>query len=636
LTDPAKPPLNLPPLENPSSKRIKKKRMGFLPKAIAFLTFGGATTAGLIYSGALESMGVNPNLAGFLGKEEISVISYKVNKGALAITVKERGNLESSKNEDVMSEVEGSTTIIKILPEGSRVRKGELVCELDSASLKDQLTNQRITVQQAEAAYQNSKLTREVAEIAKDEYLEGTYMQDIRQAEGERALAETEMLRAKDRLGWANEMFKKGYLSSTQKVAEVANLQRATFNKEQAETKITVLKEYTKKKMVTDLNSNIEKARSDELAKEATLNLEKEKENKLTAQIEKCKLLAPNDGLVVYANDPGRFGSSNQPQIEEGAQVRERQPIFRLPDINNMRVNTKVHESQIDRVEKGLKAKIRVDAFPGEVFEGTVDTVAPLPDSANFFASDVKVYTTQVSIDKANSALRPGMTAQVEILIKELDEVLAVPVQAILQVGGKDTVFVKENSSWKRTEVTLGDTNDQLIEVTKGLKDADEVALAPVNLLSDEEKRSMVGPGKATRKRAWGDGEKGGDAKGGEAGKGGDVAKGDGKAKAKAKRAGGAGGFNPAMFQKFQNLSQEERAQMKTADEATKKSLMKKAGFTDAEIQQLNEAAKSFGGGGGGFGGGGGGFGGGGGRGGPPGGGGGFGGGRPGGGGPPQ
>lgn len=636
MTDPAKPPLNLPPLENPSSKRIKKKRMGFLPKAIAFLTFGGATTAGLIYSGALESMGVNPNLAGFLGKEEISVISYKVNKGALAITVKERGNLESSKNEDVMSEVEGSTTIIKILPEGSRVRKGELVCELDSASLKDQLTNQRITVQQAEAAYQNSKLTREVAEIAKDEYLEGTYMQDIRQAEGERALAETEMLRAKDRLGWANEMFKKGYLSSTQKVAEVANLQRATFNKEQAETKITVLKEYTKKKMVTDLNSNIEKARSDELAKEATLNLEKEKENKLTAQIEKCKLLAPNDGLVVYANDPGRFGSSNQPQIEEGAQVRERQPIFRLPDINNMRVNTKVHESQIDRVEKGLKAKIRVDAFPGEVFEGTVDTVAPLPDSANFFASDVKVYTTQVSIDKANSALRPGMTAQVEILIKELDEVLAVPVQAILQVGGKDTVFVKENSSWKRTEVTLGDTNDQLIEVTKGLKDADEVALAPVNLLSDEEKRSMVGPGKATRKRAWGDGEKGGDAKGGEAGKGGDVAKGDGKAKAKAKRAGGAGGFNPAMFQKFQNLSQEERAQMKTADEATKKSLMKKAGFTDAEIQQLNEAAKSFGGGGGGFGGGGGGFGGGGGRGGPPGGGGGFGGGRPGGGGPPQ
>ena len=399
MTDPAKPPLNLPPLESPSSKKIKRKKMGFLPKLLSLLAFGGAGTAGLVYSGALESMGLQPDLAGLLGKEKVTVVTYKVNKGALAITVKERGNLESSKNEDVMSEVEGSTTIIKILPEGTRVRKGELVCELDSASLKDQLTNQRITVQQAEAAYQNSKLTREVAEIALNEYIEGTYMQDIRQAEGEKALAETEMLRAKDRLKWANQMFDKGYLSNTAKVAEEANLQRATFSKEQAETKITVLKEYTKKKMTTDLNSNIEKARSDELAKEATLNLEKEKEAKLTAQIEKCKLLAPNDGLVVYANDPGRFGGSNQPQIEEGAQVRERQPIFRLPDINNMRVNTKVHESQIDRVEKGLKSRIRVDAFPGEVFDGTVDTVAPLPDSANFFASDVKVYTTQVTID---------------------------------------------------------------------------------------------------------------------------------------------------------------------------------------------------------------------------------------------
>lgn len=608
--------------------------MGFLPKLLSLLAFGGAGTAGLVYSGALESMGVKPDLAGLLGKEQVKVVTYKVNKGALAITVKERGNLESSKNEDVMSEVEGSTTIIKILPEGTRVRKGELVCELDSASLKDQLTNQRITVQQAEAAYQNSKLTREVAEIALNEYLEGTYMQDIRQAEGEKALAETEMLRAKDRLKWANQMFDKGYLSNTAKVAEEANLQRATFNKEQAETKITVLKEYTKKKMTTDLNSNIEKARSDELAKEATLNLEKEKESKLTAQIEKCKLLAPNDGLVVYANDPGRFGGSNQPQIEEGAQVRERQPIFRLPDINNMRVNTKVHESQIDRIEKGLKARIRVDAFPGEVFDGTVDTVAPLPDSANFFASDVKVYTTQVTIDKANTALRPGMTAQVEILIKEIDDVLAVPVQAILQVGGKDTVFVKEGTGWKRTEVTLGDTNDQLIELTKGLKDGDEVALAPVNLLSDEEKRSMVGPGKATRKRDWGEAGKGGGdaAKGG----GGAVAKGEGKEKAKGKRAGGAGGMfggDPALAAIFQKIPQEDRMKVFRGSPEERAAALKTAGATPAQISQVENMIKQFsaGGFGGGPPGGGGGFGGG-----PPGGGGGgFGGGRPG-GGPPQ
>jgi len=266
--------------------------MGFGKKLLMFLVFGGGGFAGLVYSGQLEQFGIKKDFyKSFMGAQQIDVVSYKVNKGLLAITVKERGNLESSRNEDVMCEVEGSTTIIKILPEGSRVRKGELVCELDSASLKDSLTNQQITVQQAEAAYLNSKLTREVAEIAKEEYLNGTYVQDMRQAEGEKALAETEMYRAKDRLAWTEDMYKKGYVSRTSMVSEQANLQKATFSKEQAETKIIVLKEYTKRKMLTDLDSNIEKAKSDELAKEATLNLEKEKENKLKAQIEKCKLL---------------------------------------------------------------------------------------------------------------------------------------------------------------------------------------------------------------------------------------------------------------------------------------------------------------------------------------------------------
>lgn len=620
--------------------------MGFGKKLLMFLVFGGGGFAGLVYSGQLEQFGIKKDFyKSFMGAQQIDVVSYKVNKGLLAITVKERGNLESSRNEDVMCEVEGSTTIIKILPEGSRVRKGELVCELDSASLKDSLTNQQITVQQAEAAYLNSKLTREVAEIAKEEYLNGTYVQDMRQAEGEKALAETEMYRAKDRLAWTEDMYKKGYVSRTSMVSEQANLQKATFSKEQAETKIIVLKEYTKRKMLTDLDSNIEKAKSDELAKEATLNLEKEKENKLKAQIEKCKLFAPNEGLVVYANDPGRFGSSNAPQIEEGAQVRERQPIFRLPDINNMRVNTKVHESQIDRVQKGLKARIRVDAFPGEVLDGTVDSVAPLPDTANFFNSDVKVYTTQVSIDKPNQSLRPGMTAQVEILINEIENVLAVPVQAVLQMGGKDFAFKKNGTAWDKTEIKLGDTNDQLIEIKEGLGDGAEVALAPMNLLSDSEKRELVGPGAAGKSKSWGGaakkaGEAAEVAKGGAPGKG---AEGKEKAKSKGGRGAGGGmfGADPALSALIQKVPQEDRMKLFRGTPEERASTLKAAGATDDQIKKLEDMMKQFSSGGG-FGGGppgGGGFGGGrpGGGGGPGGpGGGGFGGGRPGGGGPPQ
>ena len=124
-----------------------------------------------------------------------------------------------------------------------------------------------------------------------------------------------------------------------------------------------MLGKYTKEKTIKELESEVKKANSDELAKQATWELEKDKEAKLEKQIENCKLIAPSDGLVVYANDPSRMFGSNQSQIEEGATVRERQKIFSLPDISQMRVNAKVHESKIDMIQPQLKAQIRVDAF---------------------------------------------------------------------------------------------------------------------------------------------------------------------------------------------------------------------------------------------------------------------------------
>ena len=134
-------------------------------------------------------------------------------RGPLPITVVEKGSLESSKNQDAYCHVEGQTTIITIKPEGTRVKKGEVVCELDSAALSDQLINQKITTKSAEANYENAKLTREVAEIAVIEYVEGIFIQDQATVEGEIKLAESDLSRSEDRLDWARRMFEKGYVS---------------------------------------------------------------------------------------------------------------------------------------------------------------------------------------------------------------------------------------------------------------------------------------------------------------------------------------------------------------------------------------------------------------------------------------
>jgi HlyD family secretion protein len=611
----------LPALKRPTRRGLSGGK-SLLVAALVVLGVAGITVVAV--------PGLSKPLSGLLSSKAVEIVAYEVKPASLPVTVVERGSLESANNEDVYCEVEGTTTIISIVPEGTRVKKGQLVCELDSAALKDTLTNQVISTEGAKAAYQNAKLTRQVAEIAVTEYVEGVFKQELETVKGEIALAESERKRAEDRLEWSNRMYGKGYVSLAQNIADKVGLQQKIFVFEQAQTKLNVLLKYTKEKTIKELESDVEKARSDELAKEQTWDLEKKKQAKLERQIKNCQLFAPNDGLVVYANDPNRFGGSSTPQIEEGAQVRERQKIFSLPDIAQMRVNVKVHESMVDRITAGLRSRIRVDAFADQVLTGTVTDVAPLPDPTSFFSSDVKVYTTHVAIDKGIAGLRPGMTAQVEILVANLDNVLSVPVQAVLEYKGKDHIAALTPEGYKFRDVVLGTTNDKHIEVREGLKAGDRVALNPIALMTEDEKREAFGSsGKDgdAAKKDWGAAPKGkaggppvapgaGPAAAGEP---------DGKAKAKAKGKGAGkgqrgGGFmskmDPAAREKFRSASPEEQRKM-----------LEQQNVPPEMVDRILERMKNgggFGGGGGGGGGGrgfggggGGGFGGGGGRGGP-------------------
>ena len=536
----------------------------------------------------------------------ITIVTYPVKTADLIVTVSDKGTLESAKNEDVLSEVEGTTTIIFILPEGSKVKKGDKVCELDAATLRDTLKNQEITTQQATASHEQAKLTREVAEVAVKEYVEGVFKQDFETVQGEIALAKADVTRAQDRLAWSTKMKEKLYISESARLSDELSLKKSQFALEQAQTKKEVLERYTKEKTTKELQAEVEKSKSDELAKSATYELEKSKRDKLVKQIANCLLLAPGDGLVVYANDPGRFGGQNQVQIEEGASVRERQKIFSLPDITQMRVNTKVHESMVERVTKGLRARIRVDAFAGDALNGVVQTIAPMADQNSFFGSDIKVYTTLIAIENGPTGLRPGMSAMVEILVSQIPNVLSVPVQAIIEMNGKNYLYVKNAlGTFDRRAITTGTSNDQLMEIKTGLKSGDEVAMTPALLMTDDDKREFGGNSKDATKKDWGHDAKGAPVAG--AGVGADPAKAapavgpDGApAKAKAK---GKGAGRPAFMSK---ITPEIRAQMRDATEAERSDILKKAGLTDDEIEQMKQMRANRPPGGGGPGGGGG------------------------------
>jgi HlyD family secretion protein len=202
--------------------------------------------------------------------------------------------------------------------------------------LKDQLVNQQIATRSAESNSENAKLTREIAEIAVVEYIEGIFQSQFIEAEGNIQIAQAELALAEGRLNAVNKAKEKGP-EHVLKSAQLTAL-RARFSLEKAQSRRKLLVDYTKAKKTKDLQSAVEKARSEELAKKAIWALEDSKGKKLERQIANCTIVASRDGTLVYAAPnrdrvvQKRDGTLvNMPAvIEEGATVRERQILFEI------------------------------------------------------------------------------------------------------------------------------------------------------------------------------------------------------------------------------------------------------------------------------------------------------------------
>jgi multidrug resistance efflux pump len=229
------------------------------------------------------------------------------------------GALDGPNVINVFNPVEGRATVVSCKREGEIVKKGEVVCELDPGPLNDRLAHLSIKIRVAQTAYRNATLTREAAELAVDEYLEGGYKQELMIAEGETSLAQAQLKRAEDRMEWSDRMLQKGYISQAENIRDKLKLQRAQIGLEQAETKKTVLEKYTKAKTVSVLKSAVERTREDEAVKEAVYKQEQATRAGLLRQVERCKVVAPATGVIRYTRP---FGV--------GAVLRDGELLYRL------------------------------------------------------------------------------------------------------------------------------------------------------------------------------------------------------------------------------------------------------------------------------------------------------------------
>jgi RND family efflux transporter MFP subunit len=261
-----------------------------------------------------------------------------------------------------------------------------------------------------------------------------------------------------------------------------------------------VLTKYTKDLRTKKLQMAIRTAQSAEQAARESCETRQAEEAALRRQVAACTILAPADGLLVYANGPPKPDSTTIPTIREGATVRNRQKIFSVVDLQGpMNLIAKVEEVWIDRVRLGQTVRIKTDAFPDQTFSGVVRSIAPLPDPQSFLQNGAKLYSIRIAITEANPKLRPGMTSSAEILAASRDNVLSVPVQSVVRFDDTSHVAVKTPDGgidWR--EVTLGMSNDTMVEVKEGLKSGETIVQSPIPLLSEDQKRKM--PRRPTRR----------------------------------------------------------------------------------------------------------------------------------------
>ncbi|MBS0208595.1 MAG: HlyD family efflux transporter periplasmic adaptor subunit [Planctomycetes bacterium] len=440
---------------------------------------------GLVFVGGVAAVAVYLQSSG-ASVDDQHIMTQKVQRGELIVTVIEDGNLESAANIDVKCHVQGGSTILWIVADGSEAKKGDLLVKLDSSLLEEQINQQRIVFERANATRIQAEKDYNGACIAVKEYLEGTYRKDMQLIEAQMSVALENLRGAENTLQHTSRLARKGYVTPLQLDAQRFAVEKSKLDLQTAELAKNVLEKFTKPKMQGDLEALRDTTEARMRSEQAACDLEGVRLKRLQTALDNCQIAAPQDGMVVYANESssGYRSSSSGVKIEEGASVRDQQTILRVPDLSQMQCRVLVHESRIESITPGMRAHLKIQ---DRVFQGEVISIANQPEPTSFMSANVKEYATYVRIEgETNGKLRPGMTAEVEILIADLKDILTVPVQSVVEKNRTFHAWVRKPSgAIERRPVIVGVTNNKMIEVKDGLVEAEDVVLNPRAVIAD-------------------------------------------------------------------------------------------------------------------------------------------------------
>ena len=394
-------------------------------------------------------------------RKEVFIPTAQARRGELVVSVRQLGSVEAERSVLVSSEIEGK--IIYLVPEGRSVSPGERLVQLDDAPLREAVRTATLEYNNARAQVEKAKLEFEIQKESNRTEVEQQEAQlNFDRAELERAQAQLEKKKrlAADRLIPQSEV----------EVAEI-DVRSKQFNVTKQEKALAL-----KRKEVESRESQKQaEVRNVEFSAEMAAIRLKEAQGRLR----KSRILAPKGGLVVIQKV---WTPDGRRKFKEGDSVFPQQQILQLPDLSSMLVKAQVEEADIARVKVGQSVRLTLDALPGKTYSGAVQEISSLATEASPWETSGtpgrKNFEVTIKINTSGvSPIRPGMTANVEIISDRVKDTVYVPIEAVFEKEGKRLVYVKRGASFVPREVETGKRNETFVAIRRGLRKGEVVAL---------------------------------------------------------------------------------------------------------------------------------------------------------------
>jgi len=371
--------------------------------------------------------------------------THKLERGAFHVTMAESGEIKAAGGETVISpRIGGRLKIVHLWPEGEQVQIGDLIIQFDPAEFEREMLDDEgeFEKEQAQSAKLKAQREQRLQELAIG----------IKEQEENVKLQKLNLQMAE---------FGKPIDLETSKI-QFVKAERALANS---------IQRYESQKIINRVDFEKQQQRIDRRQR----RYDRAKENH-----ERTSMYATKPGIVVYRKiwKPGRERS----KVAVGDQIWGGRALLEIPDLSRMQVLCMVGEVDLKRVALQQQAFIRLEAFAGPVFQGEVTDIAPMA-TPQPGADDIQVFEILVDIAEQDVRLKPGMSAQVEIMIETFADVHSVPLGAIFERDGKKMVYCLRDGTFKPVEVELGEHNGIAVMIKSGLEDGDIIALSDPRII---------------------------------------------------------------------------------------------------------------------------------------------------------